>query len=130
MAYKKAYDDRRSKAEVFVNSTFILQCFKQNLSKGFYGDKELQRLCKKIILELWRRDPALLEYFAELVASKYGKHLQDTYGKRDFRKKLIEETNRKRAEKIERETKRKLLEMQSEEYSVDGDYLHDYKGDD
>lgn len=119
MAFKKAYDDRRSKAEVFVNSTFILQCFKQNLSKGFYGDKELQRLCKKIILELWRRDPALLEYFAELVASKYGKHLQDTYGKRDFRKKLIEETNRKRAERIKRETERAILEMQAQQNELD-----------
>lgn len=110
----KSYDNRRSQASVFVSSGFILQEFKRNLGKGFYGDKGLEQLARKIILELWRRDPALLEGISELTAQKWGSHLQKTYGSRNFRKNLIDQVNARRQEKIRIETEKQIKQMQQD----------------
>ena len=111
---KNPYDDRRSTAQVFVNSTFILQEFKRNLSKGFYGDQELKRLTKKMTLELWRRNPALLEELSKIVAQKYGDYVKREYGSANFRKKLFEDANNRKQEKIRRENERQLRQLQDE----------------
>lgn len=110
----RAYDKRRSEAVVHVSSGFILAEFKRNLGKGFYGDKTLEGLARKIILELWRRNPALLEDISKLTAQKYGDYLKKEYGSANFRKKLVKEFNERKAEKIRRETEKQLEDMQRE----------------
>jgi len=108
---KNPYDDRRSQAIVTVNSTFILQEFKRNVGKHFYGDKELEKLTRKLILELWRRNPALLENIANMTAQKYGDYLKKEYGSVNFRKKLIKEMNQRKAAKIKQETEQHMEEI-------------------
>ena len=108
---KRPHDDKRSRALVFLNSTFILKEFKSNIGKGFYGDKELERLVRRLIHELWRRNPALLEDISHLTAKKYGDYVKKTYGTVNFRKKLNQEYNKRQAEKIKRETEQQLLEI-------------------
>ena len=108
----RPYDNRRSKAEVFVNSSFILNSFKKNISSGFYGDAELERLTRKLIMELWRRDPALLEKSSKLVAQKYGDYIKDTYGKANFKKKLIADFNKRKTERIRRENEQMMKALQ------------------
>lgn len=97
----RAYDSRRSQASVFVNSGFILKEFKSNISKGFYGDKELEALTRKLIHEVWRRDPALLERVSEIVAQKWGDHMRKTYGGTNFKKNLQNIVEQKRIEKLD-----------------------------
>ena len=108
---RNGYDNRRSQATVFVNSTFILTEFKRNLSKGFYGDKELEKLTRKIILELWRRNPELLEDISTMTAKKYGDFVKKKYGTVNFRKKLNQQYNERIARKMKEENDKMMLEL-------------------
>lgn len=117
--YKRAYEDRQSSVEVKVNSSFVREEFSKGISKGYYGDKFLEKICRRIIMELWRRDPALLENISTLAASKYGDYVKKTYGSVNFKKKLTDEYNKRREERIRQETERLIQEMQDDIMSED-----------
>ena len=120
------YDNRRSQATVFVNSSFILKEFKRNISKGFYGDKELERLTRKLVMELWRRDPALLEDIAKLTANKYGNYVRKEYGTLNFRKKLVEDYNQKKMLKFKAENDVLIKQMSDDiNNSIDATTMFD-----
>ena len=112
--YKNSYDDRRSSVNVLVNSSFIREEFSRNISKGYYGTSFLEKLCRRIIMELWRRDPDKLEDISKLVANKYGDHVRKKYGSVNFRKKLTQEYNKRKSEKIRRETELQMEQMQKD----------------
>lgn len=122
---RNPYDNRRSTAVVTVNSSFILKEFKRNISKGFYGDKELERLSRKIILELWRRDPALLEDIAKLTAMKYGNYLKKEYGTVNFRKKLVDEYNNRQVQRIKSQNEAMMKQLTEDIAEIDTSTMFD-----
>lgn len=122
---RNPYDNRRSTAVVTVNSSFILKEFKRNISKGFYGDKELERLSRKIILELWRRDPALLEDIAKLAAMKYGNYLKKEYGTVNFRKKLVDEYNNRQVQRIKSQNEVMMKQLTEDIAEIDTSTMFD-----
>ena len=122
---RNPYDNRRSTAVVTVNSGFILQEFKRNISKGFYGDKELERLTRKLIMELWRRDPSLLEDITTLSRQKYSGYMQKTYGGVNFKKNLIKEINERKLKRAQEENERRIKENEEEVLQTMNEILGD-----
>ena len=127
---RNPYDNRRSTAVVTVNSSFILQEFKRNISKGFYGDKELERLTRRLIMELWRRDPALLEDITTLSRQKYSAYMQKNYGGVNFKKNLIKEINERKLKRAQEENERRIKENEEEVLNSIDEILGDIKNGD
>ena len=125
---KNAYDNRRSSTTVFVNSSFILDEFKRNISKGFYGDKELEKLTHRLVMELWRRNPDLLERINKTTVNKYSNHIRKKYGSVDFRKNLLAQVNQRNAERIKAEND-KMLELLQTDMSDESILVDTFLGD-
>lgn len=73
--------------QVEVNSTFVKDSFKRNLSQGYYSTKDLTSICKSIINELFKRDPINIYSIFLKVTKIWGKYHEENLSSKAIARK-------------------------------------------